>query len=270
MIERVDDLGRTLRLAGPAQRIVSLVPSITESLFAFGAGGRVVGVTDHCIHPAGGVAGRTRVGGTKNADLGVVRSLRPDLVIANAEENRKHQVEELEAAGVAVFVTFPRTVDGCMKLMRDLAALTQTEEAARPALLDLQRAVEAAARSTGKAPRVLCPIWKYPYMTVGGDTFVSSMIRTAGGANVYEEAAERYPKFTLEEASGRGPEIILLPTEPYRFQEEDKAAFERALPAAPAVRNGRIHIVEGELLSWYGPRTARGIRELSRLFHIPG
>jgi ABC-type Fe3+-hydroxamate transport system substrate-binding protein len=261
----VDDLGRPVQLSEPAARVVCLVPSITETLFAFGAGDRVVGVTEFCIHPAEALRSKACIGGTKNFDAAAVIALRPDLVIANAEENRKHQVRHLEEAGLTVFVTFPKTVDGCVKMMNDIAALTGSEDGAQPILTAIASAREATRRADVSRTAVLCPIWKDPYMTINADTFVDSIIRESGGLNVFSGAGERYPVFTLAEAAQHRPEVILLPTEPYRFTDGDKSAFVALGPEVPAIAAGRIHVVEGELLSWYGPRVARALREISAL-----
>ncbi len=271
MIECIDDLNRSLKLQRPAQRIVSLVPSITETLFAFGAGERVAGITDYCVHPADQVAGKPHVGGTKNVRIKDILVLDPDLVIANAEENRRHHVQELEEAGIPVFVTFPKTVDGCVKMMRDVALLAGTGPAAEPLVEAIQAERRRIRLHPGKtACRVLCPVWKDPYMSINRDTFVDSVIRESGGDNVFASHADRYPKFTLEEVLARRPDTIILPTEPYRFTPDDFADFERLGSAVPAIENRRIHIVEGELLSWYGPRVARALRELSALFESSG
>jgi ABC-type Fe3+-hydroxamate transport system substrate-binding protein len=269
MTRRLDDLGRMVELPVRAERIVCLVPSITETLFALGAGAQVVGVTDYCIHPADGVRSKGKVGGTKNVDVEKVLALRPDLVIANAEENRKHIVERLESAGARVFVTFPRSVDGCVKMISDMAALTYREDQGRELIQSIENArSEALAHRKGSGARVLCPIWKDPYMTVNRDTFVDSVILESGGENVFASHAERYPVFTLAEAAERRPEVIILPTEPYHFAESDKEAFRALGAGTPAVRDGRIHVVEGELLSWYGPRLPRALLTLSRLLAL--
>ena len=266
MIERIDDLSRSLRLAMPAQRIVCLVPSITETLFALGAGERIAGITDYCIHPESQVRAKVKVGGTKNFFADRILALEPDLVVANAEENRKHQIEKLEQAGLKVFVTFPRTIDGCLKMIADMAALTATESAARTMLAAIeQERAKARAAALNPPPRVLCPIWKNPYMTINGDTFVDSVIQGCGGRNIFRDSAERYPRFTLEEASRRQPDVVLLPTEPYHFTAADIPGFGEMGEEVPAIRRRRIHIIEGELLSWYGPRLARALAELSPL-----
>ena len=267
MIDLVDDMGRQVKLGGPAARIVCLVPSITETLFALGAGDRVVGVTQYCIHPFDGVSDKSKVGGTKNIFVEKILSLQPDLVIANTEENRKHQIAKLENLGSRVFVTFPKNIDGCLKMIRDVAFLTATETAAAPILAAIEAArAEAKLRIREPRPSVLCPIWKNPYMTINRDTFVSAVIRESGGTNVFDSASERYLKFSLEEAAGLKPDVILLPTEPYRFQEVDKADFE-AFDSIPAVLSGRIHLVEGELVSWYSPRVSSALRRFSALLY---
>jgi len=266
MIERIDDLSRPIRLAMPARRIVCLVPSITETLFTLGAGERIVGITDYCVHPGSQVRSKAKVGGTKNFFADRIFALEPDLVVANAEENRRHQIEKLERAGLQVFVTFPRTIDGCLKMIADMAALTAAESAARPILTAIEQERTAAlAAALSPPPRILCPIWKNPCMTINGDTYVDSVIQCCGGHNIFQDSPERYPQFTLEEASRRQPDVVLLPTEPYHFTAADVPEFRGMGAEIPAVRELRIHIVEGELLSWYGPRLARALPEISAL-----
>ncbi len=267
MIEVLDDFARMIRLESAARRIVCLVPSITETIFALGAGSQLAGITDYCIHPKAEVEAKSKVGGTKNFDVDKVIALEPDLVVANAEENRKHQIEKLEQAGLRVFITFPKTVDGCMKMIADMAALTDKGPAGRRILESIEQVRSKTLMSAPvPPPRVLCPIWKNPYMTINRDTFVDSVIRSCGGQNIFEDSPERYPQFVLEEAAHRRPEVVLLPTEPYHFTEADIPEFENMGSDTPAVRERRIHIVEGELLSWYGPRVARALSVISELF----
>ncbi|MDJ0846899.1 MAG: helical backbone metal receptor [Myxococcota bacterium] len=241
------------------ERLVSLVPSLSEALFALGLGERVVGVTDWCVHPAEPLSRVPRVGGTKNPDLDAIRALRPDLVIANHEENTRRDVERLRAAGVAVWVTYPRTVAEAVALLRELA-----ERGGRRAELDTVVApVEAAlARARARAPArptpFFCPIWKKPWMAVGADTYAHDLLALCGGANVFANREERrYPLVSEEEIVAAAPEVILLPDEPYAFSEEDVEELAR-LPV-PAARSGRIHMIDGTLASWYGPRTGRAI-----------
>src|SRR5262245_13251719 len=214
-----------------ARRIVSLVPSLTEALFELGLGARVVGVTDWCVHPAAAVAELPKVGGTKNPSIARVLELRPDLVIANREENRERDVERLRAAGVAVWVTYPRTVADGVALVRELAELGAPRERADP----LCGALEAAlTRARGAVParrtRVLCAIWKRPWMAVGADTYAHDLLSLCGGENVFGDRAERrYPIVDEAQIAAARPEVILLPDEPYAFGARDVAEL-AALP----------------------------------------
>jgi ABC-type hemin transport system substrate-binding protein len=246
-------------------RIVSLVPSLTEALFELGLGPRVVGVTDWCVHPADAVAALPKVGGTKNPSLARVLELRPDLVIANREENRERDVERLRAAGVDVWVTYPRTVAEGVAVVRELAALGAPPERAQPLIGALEAALEAArARPRARPTRVFCAIWKRPWMAVGADTYADDLIGVCGGANVFCDRTERrYPIVTEAEIATARPEVILLPDEPYAFGARDVA--ELTAIDTPAARMGRIHCIDGTLVSWYGPRIARAIAQVSAL-----
>jgi ABC-type Fe3+-hydroxamate transport system substrate-binding protein len=250
----------------PARRIVSLIPSITEILFAIGAGDRVVGCTIYCTEPPDGVAAKTRVGGEKNPRLDVIRALAPDLVIANVEENVREHVETLRAWGIPVHVTYPRTVADGIRLVGELGALLEVGERAREIEAALQaRYDQVRAATAGRRPRrVFCPIWRRPYMTINRDTYVHDMLAVSGGANVFGDEARRYPEITLEQVAAADPEVILLPDEPYRFRRVHVADFD-PFPGLSAVRDGRIHLVDGKLLTWYGPRIAEALRVLPPL-----
>jgi len=251
---------------GGPRRIVSLVPSLTEALFALGLGERVVGVTDWCVHPAGDVARLPKLGGTKTPDLAALRALAPDLVLANREENRKSDVAALEAAGIPVWLSYPRTVREGAELLAALAGLgappARVADVVEPALA----AVAAAeARPPGPRPRVFCAIWRAPWMSVARDTYIHDMIELCGGANVFaERAGRRYPIVSEAELVAAAPELVLLPDEPYRFDARDAAELRRL--DLPAAREGRIHLIDGTLLSWYGPRIRRALETLQSLF----
>jgi ABC-type Fe3+-hydroxamate transport system substrate-binding protein len=261
-----DALGRPFRVGRPPERIVSLVPSLSEALFAFGLGERVAGVTRFCVEPKEVVAGKAKVGGTKTLDVAAVEALRPDLIIASAEENRAEDVRRLIDAGWPVFVTLPMSVRGAIDLLGQIAALTDSTEAARPIIRGAEEALAAAqAASAGREPvRVFCPIWRNPYMTIGPDTYMHDVIAVCGGHNVFEGRPGRYPKVGLAEMAALDPEVVLLPSEPYRFRERHLADFE-AFPQVAAVRRGSVMLVDGRMLSWYGPRIGRSLRELTAL-----
>lgn len=249
----------------PPRRIVSLVPSLTEALFAFGLGERVVGVTDWCVHPAGDVADLPKVGGTKNPDLARVDELRPDLVIANHEENTRRDVERMRAAGLEVWVTYPRTLAEAVETLRAFAGL-----GADPSPLEAAVApVEAwLARSPpGNPVPYFCPIWKSPWMSIGADTYANDLLRHCGGRNVFEDREERrYPIVDDAAIVTAAPEVVLLPDEPYAFAARDVA--ELGALDLPAARAGRIHCVDGTWVTWYGPRMAEALRGLSGLLGV--
>jgi ABC-type Fe3+-hydroxamate transport system substrate-binding protein len=262
----VDALGRPFTVAGPPERIVSLVPSLSEALFAFGLGERIAGVTRFCVEPQEGVAGKAKVGGTKTLDVAAVEALRPDLIIASAEENRVEDVRRLIDDGWPVFVTLPTSVRGAIDLLGQLALLTDSTETARPIIQEAEETLAAAqAANAGREPlRVFCPVWRNPYMTIGPDTYMHDVIAVCGGRNVFGGEQERYPRVELAKMAALDPEVILLPSEPYRFRRRHLADFE-PFPEVAAVRRGNVLLVDGRMLSWYGPRIGRSLRELSAL-----
>ena len=246
------------------ERIVSLVPSLTEALFAFGVGEKVVGRTRYCAQPPRAVGRVTKVGGTKKVNVGRVLDLEPDLVVAVKEENTRGDIEGLEEAGVEVFVGTPETVEDALGMLGELAEQVGASEAG--AMLDpIERVYGRLSQGPGRARRVFVPIWKGPYMSVGSDTYVHDVLKTCGGENVCG-GSTRYPVVGLEEVEDQKPEIVLLPDEPYPFSAEDLPEF-YALDI-PASREDRIHLVDGKLLTWYGPRMASSLAQLSALLRF--
>jgi len=245
-------------------RIVSLVPSLTEAFFALEQGERLVGVTDWCVHPAAGVAALPKVGGTKNPDLAAIRSLRPDLVIANQEENRRKDVERLEDAGIRVWVTYPRTALEAAQLFRELASLAGTEPADQLAARVEHSVSDARSHIPERRTPVFCPIWRDPWMSVGADTYAHDLLHLCGGENVFAARSDRrYPRVTLEEIEAAQPEVILLPDEPYAFGPPDVVELSRL--DVPAARSGSIYPIDGTWVSWYGPRVIRAIEKLRQI-----
>jgi len=263
-IRIADDLGFRVELAAPPRRIVSLVPSWTETLFTLGLDREVVGVTRFCTEPADKVATVPRIGGTKNPDIAAIIGLGPDLVIANAEENRREDVERLRADGIPVFTTYPRTiaqaVESILRLGRVLARMSEADALAR----DIVRSVSAIEASLGVWSklrlRTFCPIWKNPWMAFNADTYAHDVLRMLGFNNVYASAGERYPATTLDEALKRRPDVILLPDEPYLFDDGDVEEIKTVMPA-PLSR--RVLIVSGRDLHWYGVHMVNGLRSLA-------
>lgn len=251
------------------RRIVSLVPSVTETLFALGVGDAVAGVTAYCVEPREGVAPKIKVGGPKDPKLDLIRSLSPDLVVANVEENVKEHVEQLREWGILVFVTYPGTVREGIEMIRELGALTGASERAEEIAGEIEPLYRQAVNlsRTWRPARVFCPIWRNPYMTVNRDTYIHDVLAVCGGANVFADLPERYPEVTLDQMAAAEPEVIVLPDEPYRFRRAHVKDFERYADV-PAVRDGRIHLVDGKLLCWYGPRIREALQTIPALLHL--
>lgn len=226
----------------------------------------MVGVTEWCIHPAGGVAPLPKLGGTKDPDIAAIVALAPDLVIANHEENTKRAVSELQGAGLHVWVTYPRTAEEGVAVLRELAALGAGEGAIREVVEPVEAALARARRDRGGDDGValFCPIWREPWMSVGADTFGHAMLELCGGRNIFADRDERrYPIVTLDEVVAAQPEVVLLPDEPYEFGPRDVEEL-RGLDI-PAARDGRIHVVDGTWVTWYGPRMKTALERLPQL-----
>jgi len=245
------------------ERIVSLVPSLTEALFAFGVGRRVVGRTRYCQWPPRGVGRVPTVGGTKKVDVERLLDLEPDLVVAVKEENSRENVEKIQAAGVPVFVGAPESVEGAIWLLRELARVVDAPRV-EPVLGPIERVYAGLLDGTGRAERrrVFAPIWKNPYMSVGSDTYAHDVLETCGAENVCA-GSTRYPVFTLEEVEAAQPDIVLLSDEPYPFCAVDLEEF-YALDI-PAARDDKVFLVDGKLLTWYGPRMASSLTQLAAI-----
>lgn len=235
----IDDLGLAVEIASSVSSVVSLVPSLTESI-AVSAPGLLVGATDWCTHPADLEVARIR--GTKNPDVAAIIALRPDLVVANQEENRVEDLDALRVAGLAVWVTNPRTVaESLVSLDRMLSVACGLD---RPEWLS-----EAMAAWGGPAaaliPTALIPIWRRPWMAIGSDTFAGDLLLQLGVRNVLADDPERYPKISLDDIKG-SVDLVILPDEPYAFSEQDgpEAFADWAVPVA---------CVSGRHLTWYGP-----------------
>jgi ABC-type Fe3+-hydroxamate transport system substrate-binding protein len=243
----VDDLGEPVPLAGPARRVVSLVPSLTEAL-AVTVPERLVGATDWCTHPADLDVPRVR--GTKNPDRAAIEALRPDLVVCNREENRRLDVDRLRAAGLAVWVTVIESVDEALASMRRLFA----EALAVPEPGWLTTAAAEWARPVPAPPlRCAVPVWRDPWMVVGPRTFTGDVLARLGLVNVFDAGEDRYPHVPVDDVLAARPHVVLLPDEPYPFTADDGPE------AFPGVRTV---LVSGRALTWYGPSLATARADL--------
>ncbi len=258
-------------------RLVSLVPSLTEALVLLGLGDSVVGVTDYCRHPEAVVARATKVGGTKDPDLGAVRALRPDLVLANTDEQRAETLAALEREPYDTLVTETDSLAEVAETWTQLGDATGREETARAERDRLERAIRAAREHSQGEPRLstLVPVWKDPWMAAGGGTYLGDLLAHCGFDNVLGAAPEKWVRFepTLDPGAaaakaaktGRrsgetvyplssAPQTVLLPTEPYRFEEKHREDF-----AGLGIGEDRVHVVDGELLTWWLSRSVEAL-----------
>ncbi|MGA9532321.1 MAG: helical backbone metal receptor [Anaerolineales bacterium] len=272
------------------QRVVSLVPSITDSLIQLGAGDALVGITEYCPLPVAVAKPPTIVGGTKTVDVDRVAELKPDLVIANQEENPREVVGAMEEAGLQVWVTFPKSTYDALRILHTLAQLFRLP-AAPMRIETLERTLDWTARSTPEDRlRVFCPIWYEAgsdlgpwWMTFNGETYAGDLLRICGGDNIFAkrerryplaadlgsveqeppgERDTRYPRMRIDEIAAADPQVILLPSEPFAFDEGHHELVSELLADTEAVRRGRIHRIDGSLISWHGTMMARALSEL--------
>jgi ABC-type Fe3+-hydroxamate transport system substrate-binding protein len=241
----IDDEGRAVPVPTEVRRVVSIVPSLTEAV-AQTAPGLLVGATDWCTHPAG--LDVVRIRGTKNPDVAAIVGLAPDLVVANQEENRLPDLDALRAAGIAVYVTDVRTIEGAFGSLARMLAACRLD---RPGWLDDAEAAWRAVPEPAQRRRAVIPIWRRPWMAVGSDTFTGAVLARLGVDNVLAGHAERYPRF--DPADLPPHDLAVLPDEPYLFTAGDGP---EAFPGVPSV------LVSGRLLTGYGPRLAAAAREL--------
>ena len=285
---------QALHFHHPPRRVVSLVPSLTESMFDLGLGHVVVGVTDYCLHPADQLQSLPRLGDVQNPRLPDILSLKPDLVLASWEDNTRQTVEALEAAKVPVWVTYPQTVQQSLDVLWALAGIFQSQPASlrlKTLGLTLDWAVSAAEER--KTQSYFCPLWFEQtsaglawWMTFNQHTYCHDLLHLLGGYNVFAErqrrypleadlglappedpgeADTRYPRVLLEDIRQAQPELILLPSEPYPFDEDHRQLLYDWLAGTPAVQNDRLYLVDGSLITWPGTRLAYALRELPAL-----
>lgn len=255
-----DQLGRTISLDQPPRRIISLVPSQTELLYTLGLQEEVAGITKFCVHPETWFRTKTRIGGTKNINMETIHSLKPDLVIANKEENQQQQIEEL-SRHYPVWISDIKGLSDALQMIRDVGALIGKEEKASslaagieqgfaylPSKLPVALQRDGSGHQFGRCRvRAVYFIWRNPWMVAGGDTFIHDMLQRCGLDNIFRDQV-RYPSISMESLSDSGCELVLLSSEPYPFREKHREEIRTVLP------NALIRLVDGEMFSWYGSR----------------
>lgn len=253
----IDQLGRRLELKQKPSRIISLVPSQTELLFDLGLDEEVVGITKFCVHPEQWFRTKTRVGGTKQADLQKIRELQPDLIIANKEENEPAQIEELER-DFPVWVSDVCNLRDALQMIKQLGMITGKNKSSEiysdikfafDGLKTATRefAAQREAQGNTKEIRTAYLIWQEPYMSVGNDTFIHDMMQRCGLENIFAHRT-RYPQATIADLRDMETELVLLSSEPFPFKQKHVEALQSQLPES------RVMLADGEMFSWYGSR----------------
>jgi ABC-type Fe3+-hydroxamate transport system substrate-binding protein len=283
MIEITDATGRLVKVKAPLRRVVSLVPSETASVAALVGTTRLVGRTDFCVEPPGLVDEIPSVGGTKGFDVEAVKALKPDLVLANKEENARPLVQALMDAGLTVHVSFPCTVEESLAYLETLCLLLGIDADEAEPLTACRSAIERARGVVHAEPvPIFVPIWRDPWMTFDDGVYASDVLRLCGAHNVFagrsrryplaadlgdatawtaervQQRDTRYPRIRLEEVVERGACAVLLPDEPYAFGEDDAQMLGNLRSPRPLP----VQLVDGKDLFWYGTQLARALGRL--------
>jgi|ERR1035437_5592006 ABC-type Fe3+-hydroxamate transport system substrate-binding protein len=246
MPEFIDQTGRKVTVLENPKRIISVVPSQTELLYDLGLRDEIVGITKFCVHPNEWFRNKTRVGGTKKLDLEKIKSLNPDLIIANKEENTKEQIEEL-IKHFPVWISDVKALDGALKMIVAIGRIVCKDSEAKN-IIDKIKEQFSHLPIQSSHKKVLYLIWREPYMTVNSDTFINDMIKRCGWINAFANHSKRYPEITIDDIQKAQPEIILLSSEPYPFKQKHIDELKQLHS------HSIIKLVDGELFSWYGSR----------------
>ncbi|RYZ91870.1 MAG: cobalamin-binding protein [Sphingobacteriaceae bacterium] len=244
-----DQLNRPVNISSTPKRIISVVPSQTELLFDLGLDTEITGITKFCIHPAQKVKTITKVGGTKQLNIELIKILQPDLIIANKEENEQQQIEKL-AELFPVWVSDINDLGSAIDMIGRLGVITHREIASKELISQITEQFDALP-SQSLLLKAVYLIWRNPYMAAGQQTYIDAMLRYCGLTNAIFMG--RYPELNIDELKAAAPQVVLLSSEPYLFRDKHIAEIKDILPDA------KVLLVDGEMFSWYG----------SRLMHVP-
>jgi len=263
-----DEIGRSVNITPAPQRIVSLAPGITEMLYALSLEDEIAGVTTFCDWPA---AARTkpRIGGFTNPSIEKIVSLKPDLIIATADGNRKDTVRQLERLGLSVYVTNPSDTNGILRSILHIGEITNREKDARKLVEKLQKRlnnITAQIRHKSK-PRVFFQIGLEPVITAGKGTLINEAVERAGGINIAGHDAARYPRYSAEGIMGAPPEIILFAPMVNDKEFIMVKSFWQKFEGIPAVKNNKIYPINTDLISRASPRIVDAIEKMALIFH---
>jgi iron complex transport system substrate-binding protein len=256
----VDELGRTIKVPEHAERIVSLAPSITETLFALGVGDRVAGVTSYCDYPPEAKL-KDKVGDTLKPNIERIVGIKADLVIVSTSSQLEQYIQNLEGLGIPVYISNPRNLEQVLQSINSMGRLVVAEDRARELVSDMRARIDRVASSLASAerPRVLFLLGTEPLITVGGETFMDDLITRAGGRSISTEAGGEYPQYSMETAVAKQPEVI--------FVQFDEKQLPERLKQTPAGRANRVYHLDDDLVSRPGPRIVDGLEQMASKIH---
>ncbi|RXK61512.1 cobalamin-binding protein [Lacibacter luteus] len=247
-----DQTGKRVFIPSPPLRIISLVPSLTELLYSLQLENEVAGITKFCVHPESWFRTKKRIGGTKNVDVNAVQLLQPNIVIASKEENVKEQVEAI-AAFCPVYCSDIANLNDAYEAIEQIGLLTDRSAHAKELTQQIKQRF-AQITIAKQSLRCIYLIWKKPYMSAGGDTFINEMLTAAGFENVLQEQ-KRYPEITLEQIAALNVDVVFFSSEPFPFKQQHIDAFTSEWQyQMPQIKMPALQIVDGEFFSWYGSR----------------
>ena len=264
----VDEVGREVNLPSSPKRIISLAPNITEILFSLGLDEEIVGVSIHCNYPEK-AKDRVRVGSYISLDFETILWLKPDLVIATGAGNTQEMVKRLEQLEIPTFVIFPKDFDGILRSITDLGRLLDRGQEAQLITQGMRaRRQRVMALTHGHyRPRVFLQIGEAPLVTVGKGSFANDLIHLAGGENIAGGDGEMYPRLSMEEILMRSPEVIIVSTMNPKGNHDKTLQEWTRWKTLPAVQQGRIHLIDSDLIDRPSPRIIEGLEELARILH---
>lgn len=266
-ISVTDDLGRVVRFSTPPGRIVSMAPALTEILFSLGLDEKIVGVTDYCNYPPEALS-KTRIGGL-NANIERILALRPDLVVGVAGLYQQENLTRFDRFHIPYFIVDPASIDKIFETYLTLGVVTGVQQTAREKVRQLQNRLDRVRNAVKPYPptRLLYVVDKEPLISVGNGSYLSDLIRDAGGLNIAGRVEKPYPVLSLEYVIQQDPQVIILATDADRRLTDQDRRFWARWSSVSAVRDGKIYKVDRDLLNRPGPRVMDGLEELAQLLH---
>ena len=264
----VDEVGRRVLIPDNPRRIVPLAPSITETLFALGLNDEIVGVTNYCDYPAEALE-KPRIGGFVNPCIEKIVSLRPELIIATYDGNRRETVNKLTELAFAIFVTYPKDFDGILRTIENMGWITGRKREASRIVSDIKRRREEIIKLTKdlEKPKVFLQVGDSPLITIGRDTFANDLIETAGGISISRDEPMHYPTYSIEDVLIKEPDIIIITSMDSKRDSKGLMRKWAKWGSIPSVKRGKVFVIDSDLVNRPSPRIIEGLEEIAKIIH---